>query len=78
MEFSTTPDPKPTPDASLVFEPGWSLLRLLTQGSVRRNDGLEWDTVVRLKEDRTELVLALTVVFEKPLPTLDRWPSSAR
>ncbi len=78
MEFSTTPDPKPTPDASLVFEPGWSLLRLLVQGSVRRADGLEWDTVVRLKEDRTELVLALTVVFEKPLPTLDRWPSSAR
>ncbi|MBL9203818.1 MAG: hypothetical protein JNN01_01935, partial [Opitutaceae bacterium] len=78
MEFSTTPDPKPTPDASLVFEPGWSLLRLLLQGSVRRGDGLEWDTVLRLKEDRTELVLALTIVFEKPLPTLDRWPASTR
>jgi hypothetical protein len=36
---------------------------------VRQADGLEWDTVVRLKEDRTELVLALTVV-SKALPPL--------
>jgi len=78
LEFSTTPDPKPVPDATIVFESGWSLLRLILQSSIRRADGLEWDTVVRLREDKTELALGVTVVFEKPLPTLDRWPVSAK
>jgi hypothetical protein len=78
LQFSTTPDPKPEPDATIAFEDGWSLLRLLLQGSVRRQDGLEWDTVVRLREERTELALAVTIVFEKALPTLDRWPASAK
>ena len=53
-------------------------MRLLGQGAVRRADGLEWDAVVRLREDKSELALAVTVVLEKPLPSVDRWPAGTR
>lgn len=77
MEFSLTPDPKPQPDASLALPAGWSVLRLLQAGAVRRDTGLEWDAVLRLNEEGTELVLAVTFGFEKPLPPMNRWPNSA-
>lgn len=78
IEFSTTPDPKPQPDARFAFPEGWSLLRLIQESSARRAEGAEWDTVIRIREDNTELALAITVLLEKPLPTTDRWPAQSK
>lgn len=78
LEFSTTPDPKPVPDAVVDRADTWGLLRLLQQGSVRRADGKEWDGVIRFQDSGIEMVLAVTVVFDKPLPPLDRWPTAAK
>lgn len=78
MEFFTTPDPRPQADAVLESDPGWGVLRLLQQGAVRRAEGKEWDTALRLRDGDTDLVLAVTVVFDQPLPPLDRWPIGAR
>jgi len=78
LEFSLTPDPKPTPDARLALPEGWSVLRLIQAGANRRADGLEWDTVLRLTEEGTELVLAVTFILEKPLPPLNRWPAAPK
>jgi hypothetical protein len=75
IEFYTTPDPKPAPDAQFAPGSDWGALRLLQRGAVRRADGKEWDAVVRLRDRGSELVLAVTVVFEQPLPALDRWPA---
>lgn len=73
VEFSVTPDPKETPDA--VAQLGaWGVLHLLQEASVRRAEGKEWDTLLRVNDRDGEMVLAITVVFEKPLPMLDRWP----
>jgi hypothetical protein len=77
IEFFTTPDSRPQPDAVLEPGAGWGVLRLLQQGAVRRAEGKEWDTVIRLRDGGTELVLAVTVVFDQPLPPLDRWPGPA-
>jgi hypothetical protein len=74
IEFSTTPDPRPEPDARFEPPAGWSLIRLLQGASNRRSDGLEWDTVVVIREDDAELPLAMGVIFEKPLPPRDQWP----
>ncbi len=78
IEFFTTPDSRPQPDAVIEPGAGWGVLRLLQQGAVRRADGKEWDTVIRLRDGGTELVLAVTAVFDQPLPPLDRWPVPAQ
>jgi hypothetical protein len=77
IEFFTTPDPKAEPDARVASGPGWGVIRLLQAGAVRRADGKEWDTVIHLADRGTDLVLAVTIVFDQPLPALDRWPGSA-
>ena len=77
LEFFTTPDPRSQADAVIARDPGWGLLRLLQEGSVRRAEGKEWDAVLRIREGDTDLVLAVTVVFDQPLPPLDRWPTAA-
>lgn len=73
VEFSLTPDPKDVPDAFSQLGP-WGVLRLLQDASVRRAEGKEWDTLLRVNDREGEMVLAITVVFEKPLPMPDRWP----
>jgi len=78
IEFFTSPDPKPQPDATAGGGSGWGALRLIQQGAVRRADGKEWDAVVTLNERGTTLVLALTLVFDQPLPALDTWPAATR
>ena len=79
IEFFTTPDPKPEPDAKIEPGSAWGALRLIqtsTNNAVRRADGKEWDAVVKLNERGTDLVLAVSIVFDQPLPTLDRWPTA--
>jgi len=75
IEFSTTPDPKATPDAKIELGESWSLLRLLSQGSIRRAEGQEWDAVIRIKDGKSEVMLAVTIVLEKPLPPVSEWPA---
>lgn len=74
VEFSVTPDPKDEPDAFTPLGP-WGILRLIQEGSIRRAEGKEWDTVLRVPDREGELVLAITVVFEKPLPLVEKWPA---
>jgi IcmF-related N-terminal domain len=78
LEFFTTAGPKSVADAAVEPGPGWGVLRLLQQGSVRRAEGREWDAIIRLNNRGTELVLAVTIVFEQALPALDQWPATAR
>jgi hypothetical protein len=78
LEFFTTVGPKSVPDATLEPGPAWGVLRLLQQGAVRRADGREWDAIIRLNHRGTELVLAVTVTLDQPLPAPDQWPATAR
>jgi hypothetical protein len=75
LEFFTTVGPKSVADA--VVEPGsaWGALRLLQQNAVRRAEGKEWDAVIRLNHKGSELVLPVTLSFEKGLPPADQWPA---
>ena len=75
LEFFTTAGPKSVADAAVEPGSGWSVLRLLQQGAARRADGKEWDAIIRVNNRGTELVLAVTVVLEQPLPPLDQWPA---
>jgi hypothetical protein len=65
-------------DAAMEPGPGWGVLRLLQQGAVRRADGKEWDAIVHVNNKGTDLVLAVTVVLEQPLPPLEQWPAAPR
>ncbi len=76
IEFFTTPDPQPKPDAVLPPSGAWGLIRLLQHGAGRRAAGKEWVTLNRLREGGKDLVLAAVVVFDRPLPPLDRWPTT--
>lgn len=78
IEFFTTAGPKSVADAAI--EPGstWGVLRLLQQGAVRRADGKEWDAIIQLNNRGTDLVMAVTIVFEQALPALDQWPAAPR
>ena len=76
LEFFTTPDPKPVADVSKEASAPWGVLRLILAGSVRRSDGKEWDAVIHFNDRGTDLVLAVTFVFESGLPVLDRWPAA--
>ncbi|HWA24646.1 MAG TPA: type VI secretion protein IcmF/TssM N-terminal domain-containing protein [Lacunisphaera sp.] len=76
IEFFNTPDPKAEADAKIATGSAWGALRLLQAGAVRQADGKEWETVLRLNDRGTELVLAVQVTFNQPLPALDRWPSA--
>lgn len=76
LELSTTADPKPTPDARHTFSGGWGILRLLQDASVRRPDGRQWETVVRVTDAEGEMALALIVEFERGLPPVAEWPSA--
>jgi hypothetical protein len=78
LEFFTTAGPKSVADATVEPGPGWGVLRLLQSGGVRHPDGKEWDAIIRLNNQGTELVLAVTIVFEQALPALDRWPAAGR
>jgi hypothetical protein len=75
LEFFTTVGPKSVADAAVEPGSAWGALRLLQQGAVRRADGKEWDTVVRLVNKGAELVLPVTLVFEQGLPPADQWPT---
>ncbi len=75
MEFFITPDPTLSPDGLIEAGPDWGVLHLIQHGSVLRAGGKEWDTVIHLRDHGTDLVLAVTLVFEQPLPELDRWPA---
>ncbi|MDI1321048.1 MAG: type VI secretion protein IcmF/TssM N-terminal domain-containing protein, partial [bacterium] len=75
LEFFTTAGPKSVADATVEPGSGWSVLRLLQQGAARRADGKEWDAIIRVNNRGTELVLAVTIVLEQPLPPLDQWPA---
>ena len=75
LEFFTTAGPKSVADAAVEPGSGWSVLRLLQQGAARRADGKEWDAIIRVNNRGTELVLAVTIVLEQPLPPLDQWPA---
>ncbi len=75
LEFFTTVGPKSVADAAVELPAGWGALRLLQQGAARRADGREWDALVRLNQGGTELVLAVTLGFEQPLPPLEQWPA---
>jgi hypothetical protein len=76
IEFFTTPDPKPEPDARIASGAAWGALRLLQTGAVRQAEGKEWEAVIRLNDRGTELVLAVLLTFDQPLPALDRWPAT--
>jgi len=78
LEFFTTVGPKSVADAVVDPGPAWGVLHLLQQGAVRRADGKEWDAIIRLNNRGTELVLAVTVTLEQPLPAPDQWPATAR
>ena len=78
LEFFTTAGPKSVADATVEPGPGWGVLHLLQQGGVRHPDGKEWDAIIRLNNQGTELVLAVTIVFEQALPALEQWPATAR
>lgn len=78
LEFFTTAGPKSVADASVEPGAGWGVLRLLQQGAVRRADGREWDAIVRVNNRGADLVLAVTIVLEQPLPPLDQWPATPR
>ena len=75
MEFFTTPDPKPAADVAIEPGSSWGVLRLIQSGAVRRAEGKEWDAVIHLTDRGTNLVLAVCLVFDQPLPVLDRWPA---
>ncbi len=75
LEFFTTVGPKSVADAAVELPAGWGALRLLQQGATRRANGREWDAIVRLNNRGTELVLAVTLSFEQPLPALEQWPA---
>jgi hypothetical protein len=74
LEFFTTVGPKSVADAAVEPGPAWGALRLLQQNAVRRADGKEWDAIVRLNYKGSDLVLPVTLVFEKGLPPVDQWP----
>ncbi len=74
LEFFTTVGPKSVADAAVEPGAAWGALRLLQQNAVRRADGKEWDAIVRLNFKGTDLVLPITLVFEKGLPPVDQWP----
>ena len=75
LEFFTTVGPKSVADGTVEPGPTWGALRLLQQNAVRRADGKDWDAVVRLNHKGTELVLPVTLSFEKGLPPADQWPA---
>ena len=75
MEFFTTPDPKPVADVSVDPGADWGALHLIQSGSVRRAEGKEWDAVIHVTDRGIDLVLAVSLVFDQPLPALDRWPA---
>ena len=75
LEFFTTVGPKSVADATVEPGSAWGALRLLQQSAVRRADGKEWDTVIRLNNKGTELVLPVTLSFEQGLPPADQWPA---
>jgi hypothetical protein len=77
IEFFTTVGPKSVADAAVEPGPGWGVLRLLQQNSVRRAEGKEWDAIIHLNDRGTELVLAVTISFEQALPPLEQWPATA-
>jgi hypothetical protein len=73
-----TSDPKPQADATVEPAGDWGALRLVQAGSERHTDGKEWDTVIHLNDRGTDLVVAVAVVFDQPLPALDKWPTTSR
>ncbi len=75
LEFFTTVGPKSVADAAIEPGAAWGALRLLQQNAVRRADGKEWDAIVRLNHKGSELVLPVTLSFEKGLPPADQWPA---
>jgi len=78
LEFFTTAGPKSVADAAVEPGAGWGALRLLQSGAVRRADGKDWDAIVRLNHKGTELVLAVTISFERALPPVEQWPAPVR
>ena len=76
IEFFTTVGPKSVADAVVEPGPGWGVLHLLQQNSVRRAEGKEWDAIISLNDRGTELVLPVTIVLDQPLPALDQWPAA--
>lgn len=76
IEFFTTVGPKSVADAAAEPGAGWGVLRLLQSGAIRRADGKEWDTVVRINHKGTELALPLTISFEQGLPPVEQWPAT--
>jgi len=76
LEFFTTAGPKSVADAAVEPGPAWGVLRLLQQpGTQRRADGKEWDTIIRVNNKGTELVLPVTISLEQGLPPADQWPA---
>jgi hypothetical protein len=78
IEFFTTVGPKSVADAAVEPGPAWGVLRQLQQNAVRRGDGKDWDTIIRLNHKGTELVLPVTISFDKGLPAVEQWPAAAR
>jgi len=78
LEFFTTVGPKSVADAAIEPGAGWGVLRLLQQGGVRRADGKEWDAIVHLNNRGPDLVMAVTIALDQPLPGLDQWPPAGR
>jgi hypothetical protein len=78
LEFFTTVGPKSVADAAVEPGPAWGVLRQLQQNAVRRGDGKDWDTIIRLNHRGTELVLPITISFDQALPAIEQWPAVAR
>jgi hypothetical protein len=78
LELFIAADVKADADARFAFAPGWSALRLLNNDVIRRSGGKEWESVVRVKDEKgQDQFLLLVFQFEKPLPELDQWPTTA-
>ena len=75
LEFFTTPDAKPLPDAEIPASSPWGALRLIQQGAARLQDGKEWDAVIRLTDRGSKYLLAVSITLEQPLPLLEDWPA---
>jgi len=75
LEFFTTPDAKPQPDAEIAASKAWGALRLIQQGSARQQDGKEWDAVIRLNDRGSQYLLAVSITLDQPLPLLEDWPA---
>ena len=68
------------PDRSFKFSADWAVLRLLHQSYARRrNGGKEWEIMLPLKDEGgNERYLFLILQFEKPLPEIADWTTTAK